>query len=465
MARFKARELRDGTSLEEIRRTLNEIQKELAVDLGTALSRARVTELIIDGPYAARYGDVVRVAPPLLGLRVMLPPKNLEQPGARVVVVVEGVTGALSVEAVDATVNGADTVTYLAGLGTVEFQLTPTGWYGWSASLNTVPLTSLAAQAADTMVANVTAGTAAPTAVGLSTLAGAGLAFASHTLDVTGSTSITIASDQVQRAALTGEATAGANSNAVTVTRATDFQATPWTGPHQFNGEIRGGTLTSTSASGAVNITLDAGSTRLLFTSASTITLGTISGAADGRLLFVEHSGAGALVVTHDAASANAVACPGDEDLVLKGRGGVVLVARLGTNANWKVFEHQIDPANLLPFTASRGVLFTVRVAATAGTPGSADDVTIYSANAPFAFRILDVLWLDSTAIALSSVQLRDTSGGGGSALSSVLTAAVTGTARNNDTATRTVAAASSVFLRRSDRGVAGEIIIIAVRT
>lgn len=122
-----------------------------------------------------------------------------------------------------------------------------------------------------------------------------------------------------------------------------------------------------------------------------------------------------------------------------------------------------ITPAKLAVVASNIAATFTIRVTCTAGTPGSADDVTIYSSNAPFAFRIIDVTWLDSTAIALSSVQLFSATGGGGTALSSVLTAAITGTARNNDTATHTVAANSSVFLRRSDQGVAGEIIILCV--
>ena len=84
--------------------------------------------------------------------------------------------------------------------------------------------------------------------------------------------------------------------------------------------------------------------------------------------------------------------------------------------------------------------------------------------SAPFAFRIVDAYVLISTAIALSTVQLRDTSGGGGAALSSALTSATAGTIRNNDTATPTVASGGSVFLRRSDRGVAGEVIVVAVR-
>ncbi len=81
----------------------------------------------------------------------------------------------------------------------------------------TVPLAVLSPIASDTFLGNVGVGPAAPAAVNLSTLAGAGLAFGTHTLAVTGSTSITIASDQVQRAALTGDVTASLNSNATTI--------------------------------------------------------------------------------------------------------------------------------------------------------------------------------------------------------------------------------------------------------
>lgn len=85
---------------------------------------------------------------------------------------------------------------------------------GVSAAGSTVPVTALSPIANDTFVGNVSGASAAPAAVNLSTLAGAGLNFAAHTLDVTGSTSITITSDQVQRAALTGAITAPLNSNA-----------------------------------------------------------------------------------------------------------------------------------------------------------------------------------------------------------------------------------------------------------
>ena len=461
---FRARELREGATSDELRRQMNEAFRAIERDLVEALTRSKVSQLITAATYAAAFGEVARFAPPSAGTRLILPEPNLARLDARVTAVCEAATGALSVEVVNGTINGATTLTFLAGIGTVEFILTSTGWYAWSASLFTVPLTSLAAIAADSLVANPTGSSAVPVAHPFATLAGAGLSYAAGALAVVGSTSIEVASDEVRRAALTGEVTASANANATTVARATDFQASPWTGPHQFNGEIRGGTLTSSSSSGALNITLDAGSTRLLLSSSSTITLGTISGAADGRLLFLEHSGTGALVITHDPSTANAVACPGDTDLFINGRGGVTLVGRLGAAANWKVFDHQIDPGNLLPITTSRGVLWINRTTFAAGAAGTADDVTIYNASAPFAFRIVDAYVLISTAIALSTVQLRDTSGGGGAALSSALTSATAGTIRNNDTATPTVASGGSVFLRRSDRGVAGEVIVVAVR-
>ncbi len=81
----------------------------------------------------------------------------------------------------------------------------------------TVPLAVLAPIASDTFLGNVSGAPGAPSAVNLSTLAGAGLGFGTHTLAVTGSTSITIASDEVQRAALTGDVTAALNSNATTI--------------------------------------------------------------------------------------------------------------------------------------------------------------------------------------------------------------------------------------------------------
>lgn len=290
---------------------------------------------------------------------------------------------------------------------------------GVSAAGSTVPVTALSPIANDTFVGNVSGGTAAPAAVALSTLAGAGLTFGTHTINATAgaggslvvsandiqraaltgfatasqdsnatssaepivtysasanmsaervttsSTSITVDTSvasqiQFQRAALTGEATASANANAVTVTRSTDFQASPWTGNHQFNAELRLGTThTASSASGTLNVTLTAGATRLVISSSADVNLNTITGCAEGRVLWVEHvrgSGTGNLIVNHDATSANAIACPGNRPYVLGDRGGFFLVGRVGANANWKMFAKDLYAGDTL--TESGGGTF-----------------------------------------------------------------------------------------------------------
>ncbi len=134
MARFKPRELRNDASLDEIRRQLNEVQKEIASDLTTLGQKAHVTAVQL-GDYAARYSDVVRMAPPVAGARLILPPVNLARQNDRVTVVLVADMGALTAEAVDTTVNGAATLPFLPGVGAIEFTLTPDGWFAWSQSV------------------------------------------------------------------------------------------------------------------------------------------------------------------------------------------------------------------------------------------------------------------------------------------------------------------------------------------
>ena len=108
----------------------------------------------------------------------------------------------------------------------------------------------------------------------------------------------------------------------------------------------------------------------------------------------------------------------------------------------------------------------TIRKAFSAGGGGSPDDVTIYNANAPLGFRILDAFVFVSTAVAASSVTLRTASGGGGSAVSDSFSSAATGSVRLSTTSsTNTIAQDGSLFLRRSDSGVAGEVILLVAPT
>ena len=93
----------------------------------------------------------------------------------------------------------------------------------------------------------------------------------------------------------------------------------------------------------------------------------------------------------------------------------------------------------------------------TAGGGGVADDLIIWSGNAPFAFRILDTFILLATFVVASTMTLRSGTGGGGSALSSVLSSASTGRKRDTSSSTATIAVNGTLVWRRSDNGVAGE--------
>lgn len=105
---------------------------------------------------------------------------------------------------------------------------------------------------------------------------------------------------------------------------------------------------------------------------------------------------------------------------------------------------------------------------AVGGAAGTADDVTIYSSNAPFAFRIVDAFVVLSDAEGASSATLRSAAAGAGNALCNAIATATAGLNRAAGTAvtaTGTVAAGGSLFLRRSDRNIAGELFILIQRT
>ena len=122
----------------------------------------------------------------------------------------------------------------------------------------------------------------------------------------------------------------------------------------------------------------------------------------------------------------------------------------------------------LLADSVGLSPLETIRVAFTAGVPGTADDVVIYNANAPFKFRILDSTVLISTLVALATVQLRDAVGGGGNALSDAFLASALARLRDTNVGianvTPIVNVGGTLTIRRSDRGVAGEVIVVIRR-
>jgi hypothetical protein len=112
------------------------------------------------------------------------------------------------------------------------------------------------------------------------------------------------------------------------------------------------------------------------------------------------------------------------------------------------------------------GVPIVLRRIFTAGAGGSADDVILYDAAAPFKFRVLDAFAVVTTGVAASTLTVRDAKAAGGNALTNAMASATSGaTVRSAvTTATTTIASGGTLVVRRSDSGVAGEVIILAIR-
>lgn len=178
------------------------------------------------------------------------------------------------------------------------------------------------------------------------------------------------------------------------------------------------------------------------------------------------------VIFTHnDSGSSvgNRIFCPGQVPYHLRLSSDTALIWPFQTR--FQIAERLVPPTGLTPEVSPTGITavqagtFEVRLTITAGGGGAADDVTLFDANCPTALRILDAQFMTSTNVGGSTVQLRSASGGGGSPLTTALSTAATGTARNNDVQTRTIALNGSAFLRRSDSGVAGTLILTCART
>jgi hypothetical protein len=144
---------------------------------------------------------------------------------------------------------------------------------------------------------------------------------------------------------------------------------------------------------------------------------------------------------------------------------GDITVASSGTS--WTVDALAITPTKIAAFASNFGVVGAVFYTAAAGAGGAADDVTLQNANMPFAVRWLEWRVIVTTAVALATVEVRSANGGGGAALSSTFVAATAGEAALSAswTATTTSAVNTSSFLRRSDSGVALDLVGYYVRT
>jgi hypothetical protein len=116
------------------------------------------------------------------------------------------------------------------------------------------------------------------------------------------------------------------------------------------------------------------------------------------------------------------------------------------------------------------GSTFTIHVPlASGGTSGTADAVNCLASlpggALPFQVRVVDVIASVSTAVAGSNVQLHNTASGGGSTTySTALSSAATGKVRDASTTMALIPAGGTLFARRSDRSVVGELAVVLAR-
>lgn len=137
-------------------------------------------------------------------------------------------------------------------------------------------------------------------------------------------------------------------------------------------------------------------------------------------------------------------------------------------NQTTKYIDVDVSPGTLTATeaapiaSAGPALAIVMRKAFTVGGGGN-DDTTLLT-NAPYAFRILDVKYMIDDHDANGAVELRSATGGGGTQLSGSASVTATGTFRPNDSASGSVAAGGSVYMRRTGNQIGGEVVVIGVR-
>lgn len=270
----------------------------------------------------------------------------------------------------------------------------------------------------------------------------------------------------------------------LTISSAGDLIATSSAGQAQLNS-----TASAIFCTAATSVTLTAGTAVALVSAANRAVqvtsglkimseqpAGTFSGNAAGQgLIWLRNDTPNNLIFKDDAnterrivtapAPLTDLANQSDSTILLRAVGAGTGPPIAGSGSQAGAIIRDVAPISLAVVASNIAIPFVIYVAFAAGG-GAADDVTVYAAAAPFAFRIIDVTVIIATPVLLSSVQLRDATGGGGAVLSSSLSTSIApNTVRNDDTTTRTVPLGGSVYLRRSTGSVAGELVITAIRT
>jgi hypothetical protein len=126
-----------------------------------------------------------------------------------------------------------------------------------------------------------------------------------------------------------------------------------------------------------------------------------------------------------------------------------------------------VSPNELSPGIESLAVPFIIGPIAMSATGAGADDVVVYSANAPFDFRIIKMMPIVTTGVLLGTLQARDATGGGGTAVSSEFGATVASdepAITTNNGLTGTIAIGGTLAIRRSSGDIVGEASFLCIR-
>lgn len=121
-----------------------------------------------------------------------------------------------------------------------------------------------------------------------------------------------------------------------------------------------------------------------------------------------------------------------------------------------------VDMAPVAATDVASGLVL-LRKAFVAGTPGTADDVTIYAVNTlPFKFRVVDAWAHVTTNVGGSTCNMYTRAAAAGTQVAA-LSSAATGRVQSTlgDSALVTPGASDGLFVRRSDRGAAGEVYLL----
>lgn len=137
-----------------------------------------------------------------------------------------------------------------------------------------------------------------------------------------------------------------------------------------------------------------------------------------------------------------------------------VFLPRVQLNGGrWQTRQHLKRPSSLYPVPlGAYGISFMNRTVYVA-TGAAPDDVTV-SLSLPANTLLYDAMLLTGTGAGGSSATLRTASGGGGIALTTALSTAASGTARNNGTAPSSLVMGSQLFLRRTNGNTTGQLLL-----